>query len=319
MSFDYKIQFDEDNKLKHFLNIELLTENHINEILALAEHFATEESNKFKDLEGKTIASLFFEPSTRTKTTFELASKRLSADFINIDISNSSTLKGESVLDMIKTLEAMSCDMFIVRHSISGTPHYIASEVGNTISVINAGDGTHSHPTQAMLDMYTIKKYKGGFKNLNVSIVGDILHSRVAKSIITSLKILGVNNINVIGPENLMPDNLKELKVSYHNSLEGGINQADVVIMLRLQKERMHEALISIEDYYKNFGLTKNKIATAKKDVIVMHPGPINRGVEIDSDVADGPNSVILDQVTAGISVRMAIMSLVLKNKCFKK
>ena len=220
---------------------------------------------------------------------------------------------------MIKTLEAMSCDMFIVRHSISGTPHYIASEVGNTISIINAGDGTHSHPTQAMLDMYTIKKYKGGFKNLNVSIVGDILHSRVAKSIITSLKILGVNNINVIGPENLMPDNLKELKVSYHNSLESGIDQADVVIMLRLQKERMHEALISIEDYYKNFGLTKNKIATAKKDVIVMHPGPINRGVEIDSDVADGPNSVILDQVTAGISVRMAIMSLVLKNKCFKK
>ena len=162
-------------------------------------------------------------------------------------------------------------------------------------------------------------KYKGSFKNLNVSIVGDILHSRVAKSIITSLKILGVNNINVIGPENLMPDNLKELKISYHNSLEGGIDQADVVIMLRLQKERMHEALISIEDYYKNFGLTKNKIATAKKDVIVMHPGPINRGVEIDSDVADGPNSVILDQVTAGISVRMAIMSLVLKNKCFKK
>ena len=201
MSFDYKIQFDEDNKLKHFLNIELLTENHINEILALAEHFATEESNKFKDLEGKTIASLFFEPSTRTKTTFELASKRLSADFINIDISNSSTLKGESVLDMIKTLEAMSCDMFIVRHPISGTPHYIASEVGKTISIINAGDGTHSHPTQAMLDMYTIKKYKGGFKNLNVSIVGDILHSRVAKSTITSLKILGVNNINVIVPK----------------------------------------------------------------------------------------------------------------------
>jgi len=146
-----------------------------------------------------------------------------------------------------------------------------------------------------------------------------MLHSRVAKSIITSLKILGVNDINVIGPENLMPDNLKELKVNYHNSLEDGIDQADVVIMLRLQKERMHEALISIEDYYKNFGLTKNKIATAKKDVIVMHPGPINRGIEIDSDVADGPNSVILDQVTAGISVRMAIMSLVLKNKCFKK
>ena len=174
MNFDYNIQFDKNNKLKHFLNIENLSVSHIQEIIAKADEYAKNKKNKFYDLEGKTIASLFFEPSTRTKTTFELASKKLSADFINIDIANSSTLKGESIIDMIKTLEAMSCDMFIVRHSISGTPHYIAKEVGDKICIINAGDGIHSHPTQAMLDMYTIKKYKGGFKGLNVSIVGDI-------------------------------------------------------------------------------------------------------------------------------------------------
>ena len=315
MNFDYKLQFDKDNKLKHFLNIENLSELHIKEIISKADEYAKSKKNKFYDLEGKTVASLFFEPSTRTKTTFELASKKLSADFINIDIANSSTLKGESIIDMIKTLEAMSCDMFIVRHSISGTPHYIAKEVGSRICIINAGDGTHSHPTQAMLDMYTIKKYKGGFKGLNVSIVGDILHSRVAKSLISSLKILSVNNINVIGPKNLMPDNLDKLDVNYHNSLESGINESDVIIMLRLQKERMHESLISVEDYYEKYGLTQSKIKSAKKDVIVMHPGPINRGVEIDSDVADGNNSVILDQVAAGISIRMAIMSLILNNR----
>ena len=309
MNIDHNIQFDNDGKLVHFLNIENLTEKHIFEILDLA------DTIKPKSLDGKTIASLFFEPSTRTKTTFELASKRLGADFINIDIANSSTSKGESILDMIKTLEAMQCNMFIVRHSTSGIPHYIAKEVGDKISVINAGDGTNAHPTQAMLDMYTIKKYKGSFNDLNIAIVGDILHSRVAKSLITSLNILKAKKINVIGPEILMPKNINELHVEYFNDLEKGIHGTDVIIMLRLQKERMHEALISTDDYYKKFGLTKNIIQKAKKDVIVMHPGPINRGIEIDSDVADGPNSVILDQVSAGISIRMAIMSLILKNK----
>ena len=174
MDFDYKIQFNSKNKLEHFLNIELLNAQHINEIIALAEYYDNEDIKKFNDLNGKTIASLFFEPSTRTKTTFELASKKLSADFINIDVANSSTNKGESILDMIKTLEAMDCDMFIVRHSISGTPHYIAQEVGKNIAVVNAGDGSHAHPTQAMLDVFTIKRNKGDFKNLNISIVGDL-------------------------------------------------------------------------------------------------------------------------------------------------
>ena len=202
MDINHNIQFNNYKKLIHFLNIENLSAKQILEILELA------DTVKSKSLNGKTVASLFFEPSTRTKTTFELAAKRLGVDFINIDIANSSTSKGESIVDMIKTLEAMQCNMFIVRHSTSGIPHYIAEQVGNKISVINAGDGTHAHPTQAMLDMYTIKKYKKNFKDLNVAIVGDILHSRVAKSLITSLNILRVNNINIIGPKNLMPKNI---------------------------------------------------------------------------------------------------------------
>ncbi len=315
MDIDQKIQFGSNNKLIHLLNISNMSREQIYEILDLAEKYVDNKQKKYSDLEGKTIASLFFEPSTRTKTTFELASKRLSADFINIDISSSSTLKGESIVDMIKTLEAMSCDMFIVRHSISGTPHYIAKEVGAKISVINAGDGIHAHPTQAMLDMYTIRKYKKKFDNLKVAIVGDILHSRVAKSLITSLTILSVKNINIIGPKILMPENLKNLNVEYFESLEDGISECDVVIMLRLQKERMHEALISTDDYYKKYGLTSKKLQSASKDVIVMHPGPINRGIEIDSEVADGNNSVILDQVTSGISIRMAIMSMIMNNR----
>ena len=315
MKFDYKIQFNSKNQLKHLLNVELLNLEHIKEIISLADYYENEKIKKFNDLNGKTIANLFFEPSTRTKTTFELASKKLSADFINIDVANSSTNKGESVLDMIKTLEAMNCDMFIVRHSVSGTPHYIAQEVGDNIAVINAGDGSHAHPTQAMLDMYTIKKNKGGFQNLNISIVGDILHSRVAKSTIAALKVLSVKNINIVGPKNLMPDNINQLNANYVESLEDGIAEADVIIMLRLQKERMHEALISTDDYYKEYGLTKQKLRAAKKDVIVMHPGPINRGIEIDSDVADGKHSVILDQVSSGIAIRMAIMSLIFKNR----
>ena len=315
MEIDKRIQFNSDGKLIHFLNIEGLSKDQIIEILDIAENFIETSNKKNKNLENKTVASLFFEPSTRTKTTFELASKKLSADFINIDIANSSTLKGESIIDMIKTLEAMSCDMFVVRHSISGTPHFIAKEVGEKISVINAGDGIHAHPTQAMLDMFTIRKYKNKFEGLSVAIVGDILHSRVAKSLITSLTTLNVKNINVIGPKILMPENLDTLKVNYHESLETGISKCDVVIMLRLQKERMHEALISTDDYYQNYGLTKMKLQSAAKDVIVMHPGPINRGIEIDSEVADGKNSVILDQVTSGISIRMAIMTLIIKNR----
>ena len=311
MKINHSIQL-QDNKLKHFLNIKTLSKHHILDIISKAEGF--HNNKKISKYPGKVVASLFFEPSTRTKTTFELASKKISADFINIDISNSSTLKGESILDMIKTIEAMSCQMFVVRHSVPGTAHYIAESVSNNIAVINAGDGSNEHPTQAMLDMFTIKKHKGSFDNLKVSIVGDILHSRVAKSLIYALNILEAKEINIVGPKSLIPDNHNEMNVNYYSDMNKGIEDADVIIMLRLQKERMHDALISMDSYYNDYGLNKNRLKYAKSDVIVMHPGPINRGIEIESSVADGPNSVILNQVSYGISVRMAIMSMLFDN-----
>ena len=311
MKINHSIQLQE-NKLKHFLNIKTLSKHHILDIISKAEGFHNNE--KISKYPGKVVASLFFEPSTRTKTTFELASKKISADFINIDISNSSTLKGESILDMIKTIEAMSCQMFVVRHSVPGTAHYIAESVSNNIAVINAGDGSNEHPTQAMLDMFTIKKHKGSFDNLKVSIVGDILHSRVAKSLIYALNILEAKEINIVGPKSLVPDNHNEMNVNYYSDMNKGIGDADVIIMLRLQKERMHDALISMDSYYNDYGLNKDRLKYAKDDVIVMHPGPINRGIEIESSVADGPNSVILNQVSYGISVRMAIMSMLFDN-----
>ena len=311
MKINHEIQF-KNNKLKHFLNIKNLSKSHILDIINKAEKFHNNEG--IPNYAGKVVASLFFEPSTRTKTTFELASKKLSSDFINIDISNSSTLKGESILDMIKTIEAMSCQMFVVRHSVTGTAHYIAESVSKDISVINAGDGSNEHPTQAMLDMFTIKKHKGQFENLKVAIVGDILHSRVAKSLIYALNILSTKEINIVGPNKLIPENYQEMNVNYFSDMNQGVDNSDVIIMLRLQKERMHDALISMDSYYEDYGLNQKRLELAKKDVIVMHPGPINRGIEIESSVADGPNSVILNQVSYGISVRMAIMSILFDN-----
>ena len=238
----------------------------------------------------------------------------MSSNFINIDISNSSTAKGESIIDMVKTIEAMNCQMFVVRHSVPGTAHYIAESVSKNISVINAGDGSNEHPTQAMLDVFTIKKHKGSFQDLKISIVGDILHSRVAKSLIYALNTLGTKQINIVGPEKLIPEDYQELNVNYFSNMDEGIKDADVIIMLRLQKERMHDALISLDTYYDDYGLNESRLKYAKNDVIVMHPGPINRGIEIESTVADGPNSVILNQVSYGISVRMAIMSMLFDN-----
>ena len=311
MKINHDIQIS-DGKLKHLLNINNLPKKYIEDIITRAQHF--HDNEKIKKYDNKVIASLFFEPSTRTKTTFELASKKISSDFINIDISSSSTSKGESILDMIKTIEAMNCHMFVVRHSVPGTAHYIAESVSNNIAVINAGDGSNEHPTQAMLDMFTIKKHKGSFQNLKISIVGDILHSRVAKSLIHALNTLGAKQINIVGPKKLIPENHSEWNVEYFSDMDDGIQNSDVIIMLRLQKERMHDALISMDTYYDDYGLNQSRLHYAKKDVIVMHPGPINRGVEIESSVADGPNSVILNQVSYGISVRMAIMSILFDN-----
>ncbi|MEJ2360582.1 MAG: aspartate carbamoyltransferase catalytic subunit [Gammaproteobacteria bacterium] len=313
------IQFDQSGKLRHFLTIEGLPRQTIIDILDNAEKFTTVGTRTVKKvplLRGFTIVNLFFEPSTRTRTTFELAAKRLSADVLNININASSTSKGESLLDMLRNLEAMHCDMFVVRHDSSGAAHFIAEHVAPHISVINAGDGSHAHPTQGMLDVFTIRKHKPDFQNLRVAIVGDIKHSRVARSEIHALNILGVPEIRVVGPHTLIPREAASLGVHVYHDMREGIKDVDVIMMLRLQRERMQGAMLPSEaEYFMQYGLTRDKLALAKPDAIVMHPGPINRGVEIESVVADGPQSVMLEQVTNGIAVRMAVMSMVLGRK----
>jgi aspartate carbamoyltransferase catalytic subunit len=308
------IQLDEQGRLRHFLTIEGLKRSLLVDILDLAESFAgvTEQAvKKVPLLRGKTIVNLFFEASTRTRVTFELAAKRLSADVLNININASSTVKGETLLDTLQNLEAMYCDMFVVRHADSGAAHFIAQHVLPHVHVINAGDGRHAHPTQAMLDMFTIRRAKGEFAPLTVAIVGDILHSRVARSQIHALTTLGVNEVRVIAPKTLIPNEVETLGVHVYHDLRRGLRDADVVIALRLQHERMQGALLPSEhEYFQLYGLTEEKLALAKPDAIIMHPGPINRGVEIASAVADGPHSVILQQVTHGIAVRMAVMAM---------
>jgi aspartate carbamoyltransferase catalytic subunit len=310
------IQFDKTGKLRHFLTIEGLPRQTVTDILDNAEKFSTVGTRSVKKvplLRGFTIVNLFFEASTRTRTTFELAAKRLSADVLNININTSSTSKGESLLDMLHNLEAMHCDMFVVRHNQSGAAHFIAEHVAPHISVINAGDGSHAHPTQGMLDMFTIRKHKPDFSQLRVAIVGDIKHSRVARSQIHALNILGVPEVRAVGPHTLIPREATSLGVHVYHDMREGIKDVDVIMMLRLQRERMQGAMLPSEaEYFMQYGLTREKLALAKPDAIVLHPGPINRGVEIESSVADGPQSVILEQVTNGIAVRMAIMSMVL-------
>jgi aspartate carbamoyltransferase catalytic subunit len=267
-------------------------------------------------LRGRSVFNVFFEPSTRTRTTFEIAAKRLSADVINLNVNVSSQSKGESLLDTVDNLSAMHADMFVVRHNESGAPHFIARHVAPDIHVINAGDGRHSHPTQGLLDMYTIRHYKRDFTNLRVAIVGDVLHSRVARSQIHALTTLGCPEIRVIAPKTLLPADVEQLGVHVYHDMRQGLKDVDVVTMLRLQNERMNGALLpSAQEFYKFYGLTDDKLAVAKPDAIVLHPGPMNRGVEIDSSVADGKQSVILPQVTFGIAIRMAVMSIMAGNK----
>lgn len=314
----HNIQLNKNGKLKHFLSIDGLDKAILTEILDTAESFISVSEQQVKKvplLRGKTIVNLFFENSTRTRTTFELAATRLSADVLSLNIATSATSKGESLLDTIHNLEAMHVDMFVVRHAISGAGHFIAQNTAPHISVINAGDGQHAHPTQAMLDMFTIRQYKQTFDTLKVAIIGDILHSRVARSQIQALNTLGVKETRVIAPRTLLPSHVESLGVIAYSDIEHGLADVDVVIMLRLQKERMTSALLPSErEYFKCFGLTEERLKLAKPDAIVMHPGPINRGVEIESSIADGPQSVILQQVSNGIAVRMAIMSLTMKN-----
>ncbi len=316
-------QIDEQGRLRHFLSIEGFRREQLEQILDTAESFAMLPGRQVKKvplLRGKIITNLFFENSTRTRTTFELAAKLLSADVINFNVNISATAKGETLLDTLRNLEAMHSDMFIVRHQASGAAHFIARHAAPGVSVINAGDGRHAHPTQAMLDMFTIRRHKGDFAPLRVAIVGDIQHSRVARSQIMALNILGVSEVRVIAPRTLLPAEVRSLGVHIYHDLERGLEDVDVVIMLRLQKERMEHALLPSEhEYFQLYGLTEARLKKAKPDAIVMHPGPINRGVEIASEVADGPRSVILQQVSYGIAVRMAVMSMALGGNAGEK
>lgn len=310
------LQLTESGQLQHFLTLEGLTHEHLTKILDTADSFLSvgqQAVKKVPILRGKTIANLFFEASTRTRSTFELAAKRLSADVLNININTSATKKGESLMDTLHTLEAMHCEMFVVRHQESGAAHFMARNASSGVSIINAGDGWHSHPTQAMLDMLTIRKHKGEFAGLKVAIVGDLMHSRVARSHIWALNILGAHEIRAIAPKTLIPTQIEEMGVHLFHNLHEGLEDVDVIIMLRLQKERMSLGYLPSEkEYYQEYGLTRETLKFAKPDAIVMHPGPINRGVEIESQVADGSQSLILQQVSYGIAVRMAIMSMVM-------
>ena len=311
-------QLNSHGELIHLLSIEGLPKAVLEHILDTAGTFLSVNDREVKKvplLRGKSVFNLFFENSTRTRTTFEIAAKRLSADVINLDIARSSTAKGESLLDTIANLSAMHADMFVVRHAESGAPYLIAQHVAPHVHVVNAGDGRHAHPTQGLLDMYTIRQYKKNFSGLVVAIVGDIVHSRVARSDIHALTTLGAAEVRVVGPRTLVPADLEDLGVRVCHDMAEGLKDADVVITLRLQNERMSGALLpSANEYFKSFGLTEERLALARPDAIVMHPGPINRGVEIDSAVADGKQSVILPQVTYGIAVRMAVMSILAGN-----
>ncbi|KXE62670.1 aspartate carbamoyltransferase catalytic subunit [Pseudomonas aeruginosa] len=314
------LQLNDQGQLRHFISLDGLPRELLTEILDTADSFLEVGARAVKKvplLRGKTVCNVFFENSTRTRTTFELAAQRLSADVISLNVSTSSTSKGETLTDTLRNLEAMAADMFVVRHSDSGAAHFIAEHVNPNVAVINGGDGRHAHPTQGMLDMLTIRRHKGNFEQLSVAIVGDILHSRVARSNMLALKTLGCPDIRVIAPRTLLPIGLEEqYGVRVFTNADEGLKDVDVVIMLRLQRERMQGGLLPSEgEFFKLYGLTEKRLKLAKPDAIVMHPGPINRGVEIESAVADGAQSVILNQVTYGIAIRMAVLSMAMSGQ----
>lgn len=314
------VQLTDTGKLNHLLTLEGLKQAHIRAILERADQFinpVTRQIHKQPLLKGKTIVNLFFEASTRTRTTFEIAEKSLGADVINLNVATSATKKGESLLDTIYNLEAMQADMFVVRHAESGAAHFFARHVAPHVHVLNAGDGRHAHPTQALLDAYTIRHFKGSdFSKLRVAIVGDILHSRVARSQIQVLNLLETEEIRLVAPKTLLPHDASAMGAHCFTNIEAGLKDVDVVITLRMQNERMSSArLPSEQEYFETYGITEERMKLAMPDAIVMHPGPINRGVEIASNVADGKQSVILDQVTFGIAVRMAVIAMIMEKE----
>lgn len=310
------LQLDAHGRLQHLLTTEGLPRVLLERLLDRAEPYARAAEAGFKKdplLTGKTVVNLFFENSTRTRTTFELAATRLSADVINLQVSASSTAKGETLLDTLKTIEAMQADLFVIRHEASGAAHFFAEHAAPGVAILNAGDGRHAHPTQALLDAFTIRRHKPSFENLSVAIVGDIVHSRVARSNIHALHTLGVKDLRLIGPPTLLPAGIASLGVSIEHDLMRGLEGVDVVILLRLQKERMVGAFLpSLGEFHRDYGLTAERLAQLKPDVLLMHPGPINRGVEIAGELAYGARSVILEQVRHGVAVRMAVMAEIL-------
>ena len=311
-----QLQLSPQGRLRHLLTTEGLPRGLLERLLDRAEPYArAAETGVKKDplLHGKTVVNLFFENSTRTRTTFELAATRLSADVINLQVSASSTAKGETLLDTLKTLEAMQADMFVIRHEASGAAHFFAEHAAPGVAILNAGDGRHAHPTQALLDAFTIRRHFPRFEGLSVAIVGDIVHSRVARSNIHCLRTLGCTDIRLIGPPTLIPVGIEALGVSVEHDLARGLEGVDVVILLRLQKERMVGAFLpSLGEFHRAYGLTLARLATLKPTAKVMHPGPINRGVEVEGDLAYSPRSLILEQVQNGVPVRMAVMAEIL-------
>ncbi|MCC2656580.1 MAG: aspartate carbamoyltransferase catalytic subunit [Panacagrimonas sp.] len=310
------LQLDQHGRLRHLLTMDGLPRQLVTDILDRAAQLAqatTGPDKKLPNLRGRTVVNLFFEASTRTRSTFEVAAKRLSADVINLQVASSSTAKGETLLDTLKTMESMQADLFVIRHDASGAAHFFAEHAAPGVAILNAGDGRHAHPTQGLLDLYTIRAHKGAPENLRVAIVGDVLHSRVARSDIHGLRILGCKDIRVVAPPTLVPAGIEQMGVRVFHELDAGLDGVDVVMLLRLQTERMLGAFLpSLGEFHRDFGLTRERLARLKPDAVVMHPGPINRGVEIAGELAYDARSLILDQVANGIWVRMAVMDMIL-------
>jgi len=312
------LQLSADGRLRHLLTLRGLGRGHITGLLDRAEDFLTEMGNpvvRSKALQGRTVANLFFEPSTRTRASFDLAGKRMGADVLNLDVNTSSRKKGESVLDMIYTLQAMQVDIFVVRDANTGVPAYIARNANPFVSILNAGESGVSHPTQGLLDLLTIRQRKTDFENLTVAIVGDIAHSRVARSASEGLMTMGVGELRLISPEALAPDpdDFPDAKILH--GLKEGIRGADVVMALRIQRERIGnlDGIPGIDEYFANYGISHERMKLAAPDAIVMHPGPMNRGIEIESSLADSECSVITNQVTNGVAIRMAVLNEVVE------
>lgn len=312
-------QHDSDGRLRHLTTLDGLTGEEIRAMLDRAQGYLRAPGAapaRGRALEGITVANMFTEPSTRTRASFELATRRLGGDALNLDISLSSRQKGETVLDTIYTLQAMAVDVFVIRDAEPGVCQYVAEHVQDHVSVVSAGEAHVSHPTQGLLDALTVLQFKGGFRDLVVAVVGDIRHSRVARSTCQALTALEVGDLRLVAPRELMPDADELPQASRHHALDAGIAHADVVIMLRIQKERLKTVAIpSDAEYHQQWGLTKARLKLARPEVIVMHPGPMNREVEIASEVADGPSSVIRQQVTNGVAVRMAVLETLIENR----